>query len=503
MLSVIGFNSCSDSFLETTPTTDIPIEEYFTSEERLMGSLMAAYQPLLWHDWAFGQYNPLMIQGDIMGEDIFPGGADEKDNEHWHRMRNFNATSDYVPSGLWTVCYSGINRANIVIANKDIDGVDTDIIKTAYGEALTLRAYYYSILWKYWGNIPYYTVNPSSKPYLIDQIKADEVYDNIIKDLDEVIDNNLLPESYTSGTYKVYGRMTRAAAQMLRANIVTYQNDESRYNAVLTDMKEIIDSGRYSLYSNFAELWEVDGEWCSESILEVNYTDKPSARTWGNPLGTGGSVTPQLIGINGLSGSSEFKAGWGFGTVSPVVYDLYDDEDQRKDGGILNIEKHKIDNPSVSYSPRYQDTGLFLRKYLPRKDGNANATGDIDLNYNNNYRIYRFAETLLLAAELTVRTGGSQTDADKYLNMVRARAYKMNIDDAAFAQYKRVATLDNILEEYRLEFVGEGHRFWDLVRFGKAEQVLGNRGYTATKKHLPIPRGEIDKAQGTLTQNPY
>ena len=163
----------------------------------------------------------------------------------------------------------------------------------------------------------------------------------------------------------------------------------------------------------------------------------------------------------------------------------------------MSFDQHKKEFPEASYDPRYDDTGFFNRKYLPRQGGNSKSAGDKDLNYRNNYRVYRFSETLLIASELLVRTGGSQTLADEYLNKVRGRAYNNT------GNYKKVATLDNLLMENRLEFALEGHRFWDLVRFGKAEQVLGERGFTPNKKHLPIPQSEIDKAQGTLTQNPY
>jgi len=79
----------------------------------------------------------------------------------------------------------------------------------------------------------------------------------------------------------------------------------------------------------------------------------------------------------------------------------------------------------------------------------------------------------------------------------------MKVTDKAFEIKKKTATLDNLLFENRLEFACEGHRFWDLVRFGKAQQVLSGRGYSENKKYLPIPQSEIDRAQGTLTQNPY
>lgn len=500
--SLIGLNSCSDSFLDVDSTVDIPNDKFYTSEEKLINSLMAAYQPLQWPDWAYDQYNPLIVLGDVMGEDVFPGGATAFDNEHWHRMSNFNANADFTPVGLWKVAYEGVNSSNIVIENIDkVNDVSVNVKERVRAEALTLRAYYYSILWKYWGNIPYYEKNPDHPPYLEKQISADEAYANIMKDLKAAIESNKLPASVPPNEL---GRLTQSAAQMLRANTVMYQNDITMYSTVLNDMQAIINSNQYRLMTDFAAIWEDIGEWGSESIFEVNYTDESSARTWSNPYGTGGSPTPTLIGMYGGRNMTDYDdVGWGFGTIGQTIYNLYDAADQRKDGGILNFAKYKLSNPSASYSPRYQDTGLFNKKYLPRKGGSSKAKNDNILNYRNNYRVFRFAETLLIASELLVRTGGSQSDADTYLNTVRARAYNMDINDPAFAPHKKIATLDNLLEENRLEFVGEGHRYWDLVRFGKAEQVLGTRGYSSNKKHLPIPREDIDKSQGTLIQNPY
>lgn len=499
---LLGNTSCGDDFLSSTPTVDIPEEEFFTSEEKMLNSVMAAYQPLMWHDWAFGQYNPLMILGDLMGGDVLPGGNDAFDNENWHRMSKFTATPDFTPSSLWLIAYSGVNRSNIVINNIDnVKDVKESVKNRIYAEALTLRAYYYHILWKYWGNVPHYNVNPSTMPFLVDQISADELYKHIVADLDLALADDKLPLTVSA---EEYGRLTRAVPQMLKANVVMYQNDESKYAEVLTEMREIISSKRYKLLDDFSKVWEDEGEWSTESIFEINYSDdRGGGRSWGNPLGAGGTVVPQLIGMYTLTGSSEYQGGWGFGPVSASVYALYNDKDARKDGGILSVEKHLETNPKMKYTKRYQDTGFFNKKYAPRIKGNSNATGDKELNYRNNYRVFRFSEALLIASELIVRTKGAQTEADEYLNMVRARAFNMEVDDVDFKPYKRVATLDNLLEENRLEFIGEGHRFWDLVRFGKAEQVLGTNGYTANKKYLPIPRGEIDKAQGTLTQNPY
>lgn len=124
-----------------------------------------------------------------------------------------------------------------------------------------------------------------------------------------------------------------------------------------------------------------------------------------------------------------------------------------------------------------------------------------ELNYNNNWRIYRYSETLLNAAELLVLTGGSTAEAKSYLNEVRRRSG---------LRTELEPTIDNIIEERHLEFVGEGKRYWDLIRTDKAASTLipdeyGYRtnSWTPNKKYLPIPQSEIDRAKGTLKQNPY
>ncbi len=501
LLCAIALTSCTEDFLNVTPTTEIPESEYFDDYDTLMKGLMAAYAPMQWPDFVFGNYAPLQFVSDVMSDDVRVGGANETDIAYLHLMRNFSATPNYTPSTLWVTFYSGVYRANLVLKYVDsASGMTAASRNRIRAEAQTIRAWYYSWLWKLFGNIPYYTVNPTG-PFIVEQYSADKVYAEILKDLNAALEGSALPKVVKSSEY---GRFTRAAAQMLRANVVMYQNDESMYGVVLADMREIISSKQYSLNPDFQSIWTDAGEWGSESIFEVNYTDSPSERTWENPLRVGGSVYPTLIGINEYSGPEFDGGGYGFEPVEKALYDAYDSEDLRRDASILNFSRFKQANPEASYTPRYEDTGYFNRKYLGRKDGHSNYNGNApELNFRNNYRVWRYSETLLAAAELIVRTGGPQDEADAYLNEVRARAFGMKPDDAAFASKKRAATLDNILFENRLEFALEGHRFWDLVRFGKAEQVLGSRGYTPAKKYLPIPQSEIDQAQGTLKQNQY
>lgn len=494
--------SCTADFLDVDPTTEIPEKDYYDDYETLLKGLMAAYAPLQWPDFVFGEYGPLTFVSDVMSDDVRVGGANETDIPYLQLMRKFSATPNYTPSVLWVVFYSGVYRANTVLQYVDTaEGMSGSTRSRIKAEAYVLRAYYYTWLWKLFGNVPYYERNPTGPDYLIDQLTADGVYAKIIGDLDAALTGSGLPKVVKSAEL---GRFTRAAAQMLRANVVMYQQDASRYATVLTDMREIIGSGLYSLRSNFAGLWTDSGEWGSESIFEVNYTDSPSSRTWENPTKAGGTVFPTLIGINGYSGPEWDTGGYGFEPVEEALYNAYEGDDTRRDATILNFAKYRQQHPEATYTPRYDDTGYFNRKYLGRADGHDKYTGNApEMNFRNNYRVWRYAETLLIASELIVRTNGDQDEADGYLNQVRARAFGMKPDDAAFAAKRRTATLDNLLLENRLEFALEGHRFWDLVRCGKAGEVLGSRGYTDAKKHLPIPQSEIDQAHGTLKQNPY
>ena len=494
--------SCTADFLDVDPTTEIPEKDYYDDYETLLKGLMAAYAPLQWPDFVFGEYGPLTFVSDVMSDDVRVGGANETDIPYLQLMRKFSATPNYTPSVLWVVFYSGVYRANTVLQYVDTaEGMSGSTRSRIKAEAYVLRAYYYTCLWKLLGNVPYYERNPTGPDYLIDQLTADGVYAKIIGDLDAALTGSGLPKVVKSAEL---GRFTRAAAQMLRANVVMYQQDASRYATVLTDMREIIGSGLYSLRSDFAGLWTDSGEWGSESIFEVNYTDSPSSRTWENPTKAGGTVFPTLIGINGYSGPEWDTGGYGFEPVEEALYNAYEGDDTRRDATILNFAKYRQQHPEATYTPRYDDTGYFNRKYLGRADGHDKYTGNApEMNFRNNYRVWRYAETLLIASELIVRTNGDQDEADGYLNQVRARAFGMKPDDAAFAAKRRTATLDNLLLENRLEFALEGPRFWDLVRCGKAGEVLGSRGYTDAKKHLPIPQSEIDQAHGTLKQNPY
>jgi len=490
--------SCGDDFLEVTNPNGDFLEDYYKSDEHLQEALIAAYDPIHWPDWGLGQYNALNIDAEIQGDNFWVGGETKNDMANWHKLFNYEGDENNTLSSLWTVDYSGIKRCNDLLRYLGwADESVSESNKKSYEmQARAMRVFYYNMLWHYFGNIPFYLENLNA-PYTAPQYKADDVYAELIRELEEVIASNVLPMRWASTEA---GRASQAFCYMMYAEMVMYQNDKERYPQALKYMQEIISSSDYALNAKYANIWEESGEWTRESIWEINYEDGGNERGWSSPLAIGGTVMPTLISPNNYKGADAWGDGWGFLPVRLEAYNKFEANDLRRDATIWDL-RHLTGLPEdQSYHARYQNTFLWLNKYRPRPENNADATFDNNLNYNNNYRYYRYAEALLNAAELLLETGGSASTAADYVNQVRKRAGISPLSSV---------TKDDIINERDLEFMGEGKRYWDLVRTGKAATVLvpDNYGYrtnkwTPSKKYIPIAQGELD-SDPALVQNEY
>ena len=501
-------SSCSTDFLEVEPTTIIPEENSYKTENDMVKALMSAYAPLQALDFCTsdfttkGEYHPYQFISDILADDYNAvGGSGPGDCPYLQLMFDYRLTPEQSLIALWQNIYRGIYRSNIVVNRiDDVEGISDVNRNRIVAEARFLRAFYYHILWKFWGAVPFYTVNPNGKDvsYIVPQISEDELYGKIMEDLDWCTSENRLPEAVT---ITQVGRVNRFGAYMLRADVVMLKKDATRYSSVLLQLQEIIGSDIYALTPKFEDIWQDAGEWNCESIWEINYSDNPSNREWEDIFAPGGTIYPTFICPDSYKGSRFAREGYGFGPVSPKLKAAFEDGDTRRDASIMDFNTDA--EPGEKYNKRQGDTGMFNKKYMGRVDGYSNYIGSDspELNFRTNLRIYRYSEALLRASELLVRTGGDQNLANSYLNEVRARAF--GVQASELGSRARTATLDNLLSEYRLEFAMEGHRFFDLVRFDKADAVLGGRGYTALKRYLPIPQTEIDRSEGTIKQNNY
>lgn len=501
--SAVMTTSCGDDFLTSRPT-DKPEAGAAATEGTILASLGSAYQILLFDSYADNNYNGILLMSDLRSDDIYKGGGDAGDQAALYSLSQFNMSAAESLIGLWKIYFTGLARCNnAIIACANAEGVKAEKLKQYNAEAHFLRAYYTHLLWKLFGNIPYFE-EPLQSPYMTKQISADEVYTKIMADLEIACEEGALAMNTNMNDKGEAdpdrGRVSRAAALMLKARVVMYQKDADKYAEVANDMATIIKSGKYDLMEDFDAMWEDENEFCIESIFESNQL--PEGKVWATGWQGYGTNLPAFISPNELKDpDGVFNGGWGFGPVRQSAYDMYEEGDLRRDASINNWK-------DVEYGHRFQNTGLFQRKYAARAGYNP-PPGDQDLNYCNNLRIFRYAETLLNYVELVKMDGVAEQQG------VSAQECFDKIRERAFGTAKSIpATAENIKAERHKEFLGEGMRFYDLVRWGDAATVLTEndsehnsvRTFTENKKYIPIPLSEIEKTKGTefeLVQNNY
>jgi starch-binding outer membrane protein, SusD/RagB family len=381
--------------------------------------------------------------------------------------------------------FAGVNRANYILEFKDktdFEGKNQILAETKF-----LRAYYHFELVKWFGEIPL----KGDERFKIDDEKTipraskEQVYASIEEDLLFAIENLAITPSQI-------GRATKGASQALLGKVYLFQNKFAPAANVLESL--ITQTGGYSLVQDYNSIFEMSGENGPESVFEVQYTDVEGAG-FGCLQCSEGNVAVGFNGIRNYDGPL-FTSGFSFNVPTAEAYAAYQTGDLRRDVAILNIEEWAAQT-GATFGTGHEHTGFFNRKYLPRVR-NANAQGDLNLTNPNNYRAIRYADVLLMAAEAFNRGNIDDEKARFYLNQVRRRAFGNNNNDINSGG---AALTDFILEERRLELMGEGHRFFDLVRTGKAAQAIP--GFIAGKHEVfPIPIEEIQFSAGNWSQNP-
>jgi len=384
---------------------------------------------------------------------------------------------------IWGWMYSGVNRTNYIMEFKDktdFPGKEGVIAQTRF-----LRAYYYFELVKWFGDVPFvvdrrilfgdqYTLPRTSKATIYAQMEDDLIY----------------AASNLPYIQAEKGRVTKGAAQALLGKVYLYQN---KFPEAANVLEDLINNGPHDLLTDYSTMFENDNENNIESVFEVQYTDIEGAG-FGCLQCSEGNVAVGFNGIRNYAGPV-FESGFSFNVPTQEVVDEFEDGDNRLQTAILDINTWAT-NTGATFSTGYEHTGYFNRKYIARQ-GDLN-TGDANLTNPNNYRSISFADVLLMAAEALNRGNIDDARARFYLNRVRERAFGNTTNNVTSSG----ATLTTaIYHERRVELVGEGHHFFDLVRTGRAANEID--GFQAGKNEVfPIPSIEIQLAGNQWEQNP-
>ncbi len=515
LLMALGIAACTKDFLELEPLTDRVEDNFYKTEQDAFEAVVAIYDVLQWQ--CGGGYHPWDLTCNILSDDAFAGGSGPGDRPGLVRMGKFSCyVNDEEPLGLWKDRYSGIYRANLFLEKVNSVEFKTEELKTRLtAEARFLRGYFYFEMVQFFGYIP--LILKPLPPSEYQQAAADpaDVYNQIASDLYFAYQN--LPATITAAEK---GRASKWAAGALLARVYLYHKGYGK--GVLgittdlmaddgtalteTDIETIIDDivnrSGHGLVQNFADLWGVANENNIESIFEIQHTQKGEWGDWGWRNGTEGNWTVVLTGFRGVE-DPIYESGWSFQPASKSLAEEFESSDTRYSASILDATAE-----GLVYKPGdcYQHTGYAFKKFYPRK-ADKPAVND-PLNWPYNRPVIRFADVLLMGAELYLDN-----------NLGRAQDYYSRVRKRAFGESHVAPNLSNdqngldlIYHERRVEFAGEGLRYWDLLRRGltyagtKINAAAENSPYdetfnSATLGLLPIPQTEITLSGNKLNQN--
>lgn len=444
---------------------------------------------------------PVLAVHCFRSEDAEKGSTASDQPEQAAMFDDFQyvATNDMIKS-YYSAHYEIIHLTNNVIdAIKKADASTlTDGDKINYGEAHFFRAFAYFNLVRAFGQVPLidFPVKNAEEANIPKSAETD-IYALIDADLTIAEEN--LPKTWGA----IYiGRLTWGAARSLHAKTYMMRND---WNNMYTAATDVINSGLYNLNTNFSKIFREEGENNSGSIFEVQCTAN-TTHPGSNEVGS------QYAQVQGVRGAGQWNLGWGWHTPTQILADAFETGDPRKDETLLYFIKTGGDPASIPENKPYGEKPISNADVInPYYNKKAYTNPALRNTYTKsgfwyNIRLIRYSDVLLMAAEAANELGNSG-DALNFLEQVRARARR----EASTAVLPQVTTTNQtdlrnaIRHERRIELAMEFDRFYDLVRWGIAQQVLhaaGKTGYQHKHRYLPLPQTEIDQSNGVLIQNP-
>lgn len=473
-----SFSSCSD-FLEQNPQTDLSENDFYKTADDILSAVNGAYSSLqegdIYGNWyVFGEIPSDNTRNQLSGSVTTQNEFDQF----------YIDTQNSMIANFWKAAYKVINRTNTILGRIDGIEINTELANRYKLECKFIRALMYFNLVRVYGDVPLVLKEISiSESYDILREPKENVYNQIIADLKEAQD---LPVSYSTAED---GRATQGAAKALLANVYMTLH---KYAEAKTILAEIINSGRYSLLENTPGSLNIDGyknvfspvnHNSKEGIFEIQFLKGG----YGEGSNYANNFAPENSGTNVVA-----VGGTGGNNIPEMdIYNAYEEGDLRRDFSMsLGYYDNRKNNEWVE--------SRYVCKFMDVPYQNNDAS--------NNYPVIRYADVILMYAE-ALNQNGKTAEACKYLNMTRRRGFGYQTTETSPVDLQTTDKAQFALmveQERRVELAFENHRWFDLIRTGRAVEVMRSKGFSLNETNLicPIPQKQID-VNPKLTQNDY
>lgn len=540
------FSACNEDFLNEVPQGVLSEVQLVNSVEGVEALVIAAYSVLngqidntsQWYhapasNWVFG---------DVASDDAYKGGGGVADGPNIHEIEVFlTASNNFSTEQKWKALYEGIARCNAAMrAIQNFKGWDDAKKKLRLGEMRLLRGHYYFDLKKIYNLFPYVDETPRTsedyKKISNREFSSEQLWQKIEEDFKYARD--VLPD-----TQPQIGRVTKGAANAYLAKVYIFQK---KWQETVDACNLVISSPYgYTLLKNFNDVFLPQNDNSKEIVFNVQYSINDGAAN----NGYNGSIGDRLINPGGpyffirgfLRPSQNMVNAYKTDSLGLPLLNTFNNVDLKNTDAIDPRLDHTIGRPGIPYLdlPTVYEVSWARESNVygsySAKKRVVSTTSPLTLTVNPwthamNFAYIRFADVLLWKAEALVELGKLE-EARPIVNQIRRRArdgaYVQKIDRSGAAanykmdEYKSLWTDQQLARnavrfERRLELAHEGHRFFDLVRWGSAPAVINEyarvektkRTYLSAKQfkadkheYYPIPQSQIDLTGGLLKQN--